>query len=88
MPTKLGIADVTGNIAFDLFTTRHKVVHNAGSPKFKGSLFDKKTTYIAQILQNPQLQGMLFHTTKIQFIWIACSNSGYVSHYGPDSLLL
>ena len=37
----------------DLFTTRHKVVHNGESPNFKGSLFDKKTTYMAQILQSP-----------------------------------
>ena len=36
----------------DLFTTRHKVVHNGGSPNFKGLLFDKKTTYMAQILQS------------------------------------
>ena len=36
----------------DLFTTRHKVVHNGGSPNFKGSLFDKKTNYLAQILQS------------------------------------
>ena len=36
----------------DLFTTRHKVVHNGGYPNFKGLLFDKKTTYMAQILQS------------------------------------
>ena len=36
----------------DLFTTRHKVVHNGGSPNFKGFLFDKKTNYLAQILQS------------------------------------
>ena len=36
----------------DLLTTRHKVVHNGGSPNFKGSLFNKKTTYMAQILQS------------------------------------
>ena len=30
--------------AIDLFTTRHKVVHNGGSPNLKGSLLDKKTT--------------------------------------------
>ena len=36
----------------DLFTTRHKLVHNGGSPNFKGPLFDKKTTYMAQILQS------------------------------------
>ena len=35
-----------------MFTTRHKVVHNGGSPNFKGSSFDKKTTYMAQILQS------------------------------------
>ena len=34
----------------DLFATRHKVVHNGGSPNFKGLLFDKKTNYLAQIL--------------------------------------
>ena len=39
------------NCGIDLFTARHKVVHNGGSPNFKGSLFDKKTTYMAQILQ-------------------------------------
>ena len=38
--------------AIDLFTTHHKVVHNGGSPNFRGSLFDKKTTYVAQILQS------------------------------------
>ena len=36
----------------DLFTTRHKVVHKGGSSNFKGSLFDKKTMYMAQILQS------------------------------------
>ena len=36
----------------DLFTARQKVVHNGGSPNFKGSLFDKKTTSMAQILQS------------------------------------
>ena len=36
----------------DLFTTHHKVVHNGGSPKFKGLLLDKKTNYLAQILQS------------------------------------
>ena len=35
----------------DLFTTRHKMVHNGGSPNFKGLLFDKRTTYMAQVLQ-------------------------------------
>ena len=35
----------------DLFTTPHKVVHNGGSLNFKGLLFDKKTNYLAQILQ-------------------------------------
>ena len=35
-----------------------------------------------------QLQGVLYHTTKIQYIWIVYSNSGYIHHYGPDSLLL
>ena len=28
------------------------MVHNGGCPNFKGSLFDKKTTYMAQILQS------------------------------------
>ena len=37
----------------DLFTTRHKVVHNGWSPNFKRSLFDEKTTYMAQTLQSP-----------------------------------
>ena len=36
----------------DLFTTRQKVVHNGGSPTFKGLLFDKMTNYLAQILQS------------------------------------
>ena len=36
----------------DLFTTRHKVVHNGLSLNFKGLLFDKKTNYLAQILQS------------------------------------
>ena len=36
----------------DPFTTRHKVVHNGGSPNFKELLFDKKTTYLIQILQS------------------------------------
>ena len=36
----------------DLFTTRHKVVHNDGPPNFKGSLFNKNTTYMAQFLQS------------------------------------
>ena len=43
----------TGNVSIDLFTTRHKVVHNGGSPNFKRSLFDEKATYMAQILQSP-----------------------------------
>ena len=34
------------------FTARHKVVHNGGSQNFEGSLFNKKTTYVAQILQS------------------------------------
>ena len=38
--------------SIDLFTTRHRVVHEGGSPNFKGSLFDKKATYVAQILQS------------------------------------
>ena len=38
--------------SIDLFTTRHKVVHNGGSPNFKGLLFDKKTNYLVQILQS------------------------------------
>ena len=38
--------------SIDLFTTRHKVVHNGGSPNFKGLLFDKRINYLAQILQN------------------------------------
>ena len=36
----------------DLFTARHKVVHNGGSLNLKGLLFDKKTKYLAQILQS------------------------------------
>ena len=28
------------------------MVHNGGSPDFKGLLFDKKTNYLAQILQS------------------------------------
>ena len=36
----------------DLFTTRHKVVHNGGSLNYKVLLFDKKTNYLAQILQS------------------------------------
>ena len=68
----------------DLFTTRHKVVHNGGSLNFKGLLFDKKTNYLAK----SYLQSVLYHTTKIQYIWIVYSNSGYIRHYGPDSLLL
>ena len=39
-------------MAIDLFTTRHKVDHNGGSPNLKGSLFEKKTTYMAQTLQS------------------------------------
>ena len=58
--TSVGVAMLDGisvpptcfPICIELFTTRHKVVHNAGSPKFKGSLFNKKTTYMAQILQS------------------------------------
>ena len=38
--------------AIDLFIIRHKVVHNGGSPNFKGLLFGKKTTYLTQILQS------------------------------------
>ena len=40
------------NNPIDLFTTRHRVVHNGGSQNFKGLLFDKKTNYLAQILQS------------------------------------
>ena len=36
----------------DLFTARHKMVHNGGSRNFKELLFNKKTTYMAQILQS------------------------------------
>ena len=36
----------------DLFTTRQKVVHNGGPLNFKVLLFDKKTNYLAQILQS------------------------------------
>ena len=36
----------------ELFTTRHKVVHNGGYPNFKGSLFNEETTYMAQILHS------------------------------------
>ena len=36
----------------DLFTTRHKVVHNGGSPNFQGLLFNKRTAYMVQILQS------------------------------------
>ena len=35
-----------------MFITRHKVVHNGGIRTLKGLLFDKKTSYLAQILQN------------------------------------
>ena len=31
---------------------------------------------------------MPHNITKIQYIWIVCLNSGYICHYGPDSLLL
>ena len=44
--------NLSSGICMDLFTTRHKVVHNGGSLNFKGLLFDKKTTYMAQILQS------------------------------------
>ena len=44
--------DTTFGWYIDLFPTRHKVVHNGGSPNFKGLLFDEKTTYMAQILQS------------------------------------
>ena len=40
------------NIGVALFTTRHKVVHDGGSPNFNWMLFDKKTNYLAQILQS------------------------------------
>ena len=40
------------DLGIDLLTTRHKVVHNGGSPNFKGLLFDKKTNYLVQILQS------------------------------------
>ena len=43
---------VLGYMRIDLFTTRHKVVHNGGPLNFKGLLFDKKTNYLAQILQS------------------------------------
>ena len=46
----------------DLFTARHKVVHNGGSPNFKGSLFDKKATYMAQILQQSLRYKVCFIT--------------------------
>ena len=39
-------------LCIDQFTTRHKVVHNGGSPNFEGFLFDKNKTYMAQILQS------------------------------------
>ena len=44
------ILDISAII--DLFTARHKVVHNGRSPNFKGLLFDKNTTDMAQILQS------------------------------------
>ena len=31
---------------------------------------------------------MFYHTTKVQYIWIVYYDSGYIRHYGPDSLLL
>ena len=31
---------------------------------------------------------MFYTFTKIYYIWIVYSNSGYIPHYGPDSLLL
>ena len=45
-------SELTGVFLIHLFTKRHKVVHNGGSPNFKGLLFDKKTNYLAQILQS------------------------------------
>ena len=40
------------HLTIDLFTTRHKVVHNGGPLNFKGLLCNKKTNYLAQILQS------------------------------------
>ena len=36
----------------DQFSTHHRVVHNGRSPSFQGLLFNKRTTYMAQILQS------------------------------------
>ena len=40
------------SLCIDLFTTRHKVVHNGRSTNFRRLSFDKKTNYLAQILQS------------------------------------
>ena len=31
---------------------------------------------------------MFYNINKIYYIWIVYSNSGYIPHYGPDSLLI
>ena len=51
----------------DLFTTRQKVVHNGGSPNFKGSLFDKKTNYLAQMLQSLSYKVCFIILSKFKF---------------------
>ena len=48
----LQVNTIPGCLPIDLFRTRHKMVHNGGSPNFKESLFDKRRTYMAQILQS------------------------------------
>ena len=40
---------------------------------------------MAQVLQS---QGMFYYATKIQYIWIVYSNSGYVHRHSRDNLLL
>ena len=54
MPSLLcsGWKRTSEKMSIDLFTARHKVVHNGEYPNFKGLLFEKKTNYLAQILQS------------------------------------
>ena len=40
---------------------------------------------MAQIFHSLSYKGMFYHTTKVPYIWILYSNSGYIRHYGPKA---
>ena len=60
-----------------------------------GGGVNKNHLYLSKFcLPNPSVlydcpsQGMFYSITEIHYIWVVYSNSGYIRHYGPNSLLL